>query len=229
MRARILLVEDEPALAKVVSRGLVLEGYGVDIAVNGHDGLRLATEETYDLIVLDWMLPGLDGLTLCRRLRDRRSTVPILMLTAKDEIPDRVAGLETGADDYLTKPFDFTELKARIAALLRRGRYQRRRLLTFGELTVDTEQREVAYAGSPLLLTPKEYELLELLATRTGHVVDRELLTTRLWPDYETSSNNLEVLVASLRRKLEDDNRPRLLHTVHRRGYRFDDPGEPDS
>jgi len=229
MRAKILLVEDEPTLGKAIARGLVLDGFGVDVATDGTEGLRLATEETYDLLILDWMLPGLDGLELCRRLRDKRSTVPILMLTAKDDVPDKVAGLETGADDYLTKPFDFTELKARIAALLRRGRYQRRRTLTFGSLTVDTEQRTAAFDGATILLTPKEYELLELLATRTGQVVDRELLTTRLWPDYETSSNNLEVLVASLRRKLEGDQRPRMLHTVHRRGYRFDHPVESDS
>jgi DNA-binding response OmpR family regulator len=226
MRARILLVEDEAQLAKMLGRGLELDGYGVEIATNGIDGLRLATEESYDLLILDWMLPGMDGITICRRLRDRRSTVPILMLTARDDVPDRVAGLETGADDYLTKPFDFTELKARIAALLRRGRYQRRRILTFGELRVDTEDRTVAYAGEPVPTTPKEYELLALLCTRAGQVVERDYLIARLWPDTETSSNNLEVLVASLRRKLEAEGRPRLLHTAHRRGYRFDDPGD---
>ena len=231
MRGRILLVEDEAMLAKMVARGLRNDGYHVEVATDGPTGLDRAVEDDWDLILLDWMLPGLDGLALCRRIRDRRDPVPVLMLTARDDVRDRIKGLDTGADDYLAKPFDFDELRARIAALLRRGRMQRRRVLVLGPLAIDMEARAARWSDAPLALTPKEYDLLELLASREGAVVDREVLMARLWPDADTGSNNLEVLVGSLRRKLETDGRPRLVQTAHRRGYllvRPDAPGPVD-
>ncbi|MFM7321138.1 MAG: response regulator transcription factor [Armatimonadota bacterium] len=229
MRGRILVVEDETTLARMVARGLQGDGYHVEVANDGVSGLARAVEDDWDLLLLDWMLPGIDGPTVCRRLRDRRDPVPILMLTARDDVRDRIQGLDTGADDYLAKPFDFDELRARIAALLRRGRLQRRRLLTLGALRIDTDSRVAHWNDSPLPLTPKEYDLVEILATREDTVVDREVLMARLWPEADTASNNLEVLVAAVRRKLECDGRPRTIHTAHRRGYLLKRPEAVDT
>lgn len=219
MHGRILIVEDEAPLAKMVALGLQKDGYTVETAPDGITGLQMALDHPYDLILLDLMLPGLDGWGVCRRLRDRRSPVPILMLTARDEVEDRVKGLETGADDYLPKPFAFAELRARIAALLRRERLQRRRVLQVADLRIDTQAKQVSRDGQPVSLTPKEYELLEILAGREGQVVERDALMARLWPEADTVSNSLEVHVAALRRKIESGRDARLIHTVHRRGY----------
>lgn len=221
MRGRILLVEDEGALARMICKGLQSDGYHVEVAADGPTGLARAIDDDWDVLLLDWMLPGIDGLTLCQRIRDRRNPVPVLMLTARDDVRDRIRGLDTGADDYLVKPFDFDELRARISALLRRGRRQRRRTLEVGPLRIDTEHRTAFWTDHAIALTPKEYDLLEILALREGMVVEREALMARLWPEADTASNNLEVLVAAVRRKLECDARPRLVHTAHRRGYRL--------
>lgn len=231
---RLLLIEDEAPLGRLVVSGLELAGYSVDWCKTGTDGYEKAKTNEYAAILLDLMLPGMDGWTVCRRLRDRRLTTPILMLTALDEIDERVRGLEMGADDYLPKPFAFDELKARIAALIRRSQNQgqRRRRLRIADLEIDTEKREAKRSDMILSLTPREYDLLEKLARREGYAVTREEILTG-WGDGMASLNTVDVHIAALRRKV-DANRPaeeRLIQTVHRRGYALRSPqteGEPN-
>ncbi len=217
---RLLLIEDEILLGRVVVQGLELARYEVTWCQSGTEGYERACEGGWSAILLDLMLPGRDGWSICRGLRDRRDATPILMLTARDDIDDRVRGLELGADDYLVKPFAFPELRARIAALIRRGRGQRRRCIHVGELEIDTEVREVTRAGELLTLTPREYDLLEVLASREGHVVSKETILD-LWGDWESTPNTVEVHLAALRRKLEPE---KLIQTIHRRGYLLRDP-----
>lgn len=227
--ARLLLIEDEALLARLIVQGLEMARYEVDWCANGAEGFTRACEGGYAVILLDLMLPGLDGWSICRRLRDRRDTTPILMLTALEEVEERVRGLEMGADDYLPKPFAFDELKARVAALIRRDRAQRRRRLRIADLEIDTQAREVTRAGKTLFLTPREYDLLEALAGREGYVVSREAVLA-LWGDNESGSNTVDVHLAALRRKI-DANRSeakKLIHTVHRRGYTLRDPDRKD-
>lgn len=217
-------------LGRLVSQGLELARYQVDWCRNGNEGYEKACEGGYSVILLDLMLPGTDGWTICRRLRDRRDPTPILMLTALDEVEERVRGLNTGADDYLPKPFAFEELQARVAALIRRGRIQRRRKIKVANLEIDTELQEVMMAGKPLSLTPREYDLLVVLAGREGHIVSREAILGA-WGDQDTASNTVDVHVAALRRKVDAD-RPeeqKLIHTVHRRGYILRDDTSEDA
>jgi DNA-binding response OmpR family regulator len=216
---RILLIEDEAPLAGVVKMGLENSHYTVDWFENGREGYEAAVETPYDLILLDLMLPGLDGWSICRKLRDRRSTTPILMMTALGDVDERVRGLDMGADDYLPKPFAFPELRARVAALLRRERTHRRRVLRIDDLEIDTEAREVKRAGRPVNLTPREYELLEGLATREGQVVSREMILERIWIDADTVSNTVDVHIGTLRKKIDGGRAVPLIHTIHRRGY----------
>lgn len=207
-------------LGRLVSQGLELARYQVDWCQNGQVGYEKALDGGYAVILLDLMLPGLDGWSICRRLRDRRDTTPILMLTALDEVDERVRGLNTGADDYLPKPFAFEELQARVAVLIRRNQVQRRRRIKVADLEIDTESQEVMRGGKALSLTPREYELLVTLAGREGHIVSREAILSA-WGDYDTASNTVDVHIAALRRKVDAD-RPddqKLIHTVHRRGY----------
>lgn len=217
---QILLVEDEMALGRLVSQGLELAGYQVTWCRDGLEGFEKALEGGWAVILLDIMLPGLDGWGICRRLRDRRITTPILMLTALDEVDERVKGLNLGADDYLGKPFAFTELQARIAALIRRERPQRRRHIKLADLEIDTEAQAATRAGQPLALTPREYELLVTLASREGHVISREAILAA-WGDPDSASNTVDVHVAALRRKVDSgrSEEEKLIHTVHRRGY----------
>lgn len=217
---RVLLIEDELALGRLISQGLELAGYQVTVCRNGVEGFERACEGGWTVILLDVMLPGMDGWGVCRRLRDRRNTTPILMLTALDEVDERVKGLNLGADDYLVKPFAFEELQARVAALIRRERQQRRRHIKVADIEIDTEAQEATRAGQALSLTPREYELLATLASREGHVVSREAILAA-WGDPDSASNTVDVHVAALRRKI-DGGRPeeeKLIHTVHRRGY----------
>src|ERR1051325_4109850 len=167
---KILVIEDESEIADVIRRGLEEARYSVEVAEDGETGLGLALEEPYSLIILDLMLPGLDGWQICHRLLARRSTVPILMLTARDAVDDRVRGLEMGADDYLPKPFVFRELKARVLALLLRDRIHKEKTLQIADMEIDTEAQRVTRAGQEIVLTQREYRLLEALATREGHV-----------------------------------------------------------
>ena len=218
---RILLVEDEVPIAEVIARGLTQAGYAVEIAATGRAGLEKAETGLYALILLDIMLPGLDGWEICKRLRARKITTPILMLTARDAISDRVRGLETGADDYLPKPFDFAELLARVRALLRRDRLHKTNVIHVGDLTIDTRLRHVVRAGKEVALTPREYSLLEALAGHEGQTLTREVILERVWLDEESYSNTVDAYIHLLRRKLDTDHPVKLLHTVHGVGYRL--------
>jgi two-component system response regulator MprA len=219
MKERILIIEDDEAILKVLRRVLTYEGYQVDTALDGQSGLNMVRDVLPDLIVLDWMLPGMDGLEVCRRLRAAGS-LPILMLTAKDTIQDRVQGLDAGADDYLVKPFELDELLARIRALLRRTQTDRAQVLTFADLALDISTRQASRKGRLISLTAKEYELLELFLRHPRQVLTREMIFDRVWGyDFGGESNVLDVYIRYLRQKLEEGGEIRLLHTVRGVGY----------
>ncbi len=222
---RILVVEDEHRLAAVLKQGLLEQGYAVDVAHDGEVGLGLAELEPYDLLVLDVMLPGLDGLALCRRLRAKGRHMPVLLLTARDAVDDRVTGLDSGADDYLTKPFAFRELLARVRALLRREGRSRDPLLRAGDLTLDPATREVRRGGRTVELTSKEYAVLEYLLHHPNRVLTRTQIAEHVWDyDFVAMSNVIDVYIRSLRRKLDDNDESRLLHTVRGAGYQLRSP-----
>jgi DNA-binding response OmpR family regulator len=221
MSSKILLVEDEPQIAAFIRRGLQREGYNVIVAADGENGLDLAFAELPDLIILDVMLPGIDGLSVCRQIREGELQTPILMLTAKDAVPDRVAGLEAGADDYLVKPFAFEELLARVRALgRRRAPIESDAPLIFGDLTLDPTTRMARRGERNIELTAKEYDLLELFMRHPKQVLTRDQIYDRIWGyDFGGESNIIEVYIRYLRSKLEANNEPRLLHTVRGVGY----------
>ena len=224
---RLLLIEDDRKAARLLAKGLQEEGFVVDVAPTGEDGEEKAAVNEYDLIVLDWLLPGKDGLAVCRALRERRSSIPILMLTARDSVADRVSGLSTGADDYLTKPFAFAELLARIRALLRRSRVAQPAVLRVADLTLDPATRRVTRGDGPVMLTPREYAILEALMRNAGEVVSRTRLTERVWDDAsEVLDNLLDVHVSHLRNKIDHGASVPLIHTIRGVGYRL---GPPDS
>jgi two-component system copper resistance phosphate regulon response regulator CusR len=217
---RILVAEDDPLLARSLAKGLRERAHVVDIASDGEAALVQGVVNEYDAIVLDVMLPRRDGLDVARALRGREVQSPILMLTARDRVGDKVAGLDAGADDYLTKPFEFEELVARLRALHRRAPSIAPELLTVGDLEVDTRQQAATRGGRPLALTAKEYVMLEYLARRAGEVVSRADISAHLWDDnHDPSSNALEVYVARLRRKLDEGASRPLLHTRRGAGY----------
>jgi two-component system, OmpR family, response regulator MprA len=219
MNERILIIEDDLDILKVLQRGLAYEGYTVDVATDGRTGLNLARDHHPDLVILDWMLPGMDGLEVCRRLR-LQSGLPILMLTAKDTIQDRVQGLDAGADDYIVKPFNLDELTARIRALFRRTQTERNQVYTFADLIMDSDSRQVTRGKRLVPLTAKEYELLELFLRHPRQVLTREVIFDRVWGyDFGGESNVLEVYIRYLRQKLEAENESRLIHTVRSVGY----------
>lgn len=222
---RILIVEDEHKLARLLKRGLEEESYAVDVAYDGEDGLGMAELEPYDLVLLDVMLPKLDGLAVARRLRARHRTMPILMLTARDAVDDRVAGLDSGADDYLVKPFAFRELLARVRALLRRDGLSKDPVLRLADLEVDTVAHEVRRAGKPIELTSKEYAVLEYFVRNPNRVLTRTQIAEHVW-DYSfvAMSNVVDVYVRYLRRKLNDMREPRLLQTIRGTGYKLKAP-----
>ncbi len=218
--ARILVIDDDPKIRSVVRRGLVYEGFRVTDAGSGEEGLDKARDQTPDLVVLDLMLPGIDGLEVCRRLRDAGDEVAILMLTARDEVKDRVEGLETGADDYLVKPFSFEELLARVRALLRRRPTQSGEVLRFGDLELDVDAREARRSDRPISLTTTEFNLLLLLMRHPRKVLTRDIIMDRVWSyDFGGESNVLEVYIRYLRNKLEASGEQRLIHTVRGSGY----------
>lgn len=219
MREHILVIEDDESILQFLRRGLTYEGYRVDTAEDGQGGLRIARETPPDLVILDWMLPGMDGLEVCHRLR-AASDVPILMLTAKDTVADRVDGLDAGADDYLIKPFDFDELLARIRALLRRIKSEGPEVLSFKDLRLDTGTHQAFRGEKPIELTAKEYELLELFLRHPRQVLTRELIYDRVWNyDFGGESNIIEVYVRYIRQKTESEGESRLIHTVRGVGY----------
>ncbi len=218
---RVLLVEDEPAAAQMLAKGLREHAYAVDISCDGEDAsFRLATTD-YDAVILDVMLPGKDGLKISREARDSGSAVPILMLTARDAVQARIAGLDSGADDYLTKPFDFGELLARLRALIRRGvRVPLPEHLHIGPLELDTRARQVVRAGRIVPLTTREYSLLEYLARRAGQVVGRADIAEHVWDEsYDPLSNVIDVYIQRLRRKIDDPTRDSLIRTRRGEGY----------
>ena len=223
---RILAVDDDPRILDLLRRGLVYEGYHVDTAADGPAALATARDNPPDLVVLDWMLPGLDGLEVCRRLR-AASDVPILLLTARGGVPDRVTGLDSGADDYLVKPFNFDELLARVRALLRRRQATATpQLLRFGKLTLDPAARQVTYDAQSIELSAKEFDVLELLMRHPRQVVTRETFYDRIWGyDFGGESNILEVYIRYLRAKMEKVGGAGLIQTVRGVGYVLREPG----
>lgn len=219
MSARVLVIEDDEAILKLLRRGLAYEGYQVDTAMDGQSGLTLARDNPPDLVVLDLMLPGIDGLEVCRRLR-AGGPVPILILTAKESINDRIQGLDVGADDYMTKPFNLDELLARARALLRRAQPSRPQVLRFADLTLDTGTRQASRGDRMISLTAKEYELLELFMRHPRQVLTRDTIFDRVWGyDFGGESNIIEVYIRYLRQKLEENGESRLVHTVRGMGY----------
>ncbi len=222
---RLLLVEDDAKLSATLARGLRAEGYAVDVAVTGEGALFQARVHDYDALVLDVMLPGPDGLAVCRMLREEGRWSPVLMLTARDGVADRIRGLDVGADDYLVKPFDFGELVARLRALLRRGAPERPSVLVVGDLEVDPAARTVVRSGRVVRLTAREFAVLELLVRRAGEVVSRTALLDHVWDEhYEGSGNVVDVYVGYLRRKLEIPFGRPLIRTVRGAGYVVDPP-----
>jgi DNA-binding response OmpR family regulator len=219
---RILLVEDDAKAARLLARGLEEEGFVVDIAGSAEQGDELAFVTDYDLIVLDWLLPGKTGLALCADLRRRGTETPILMLTARDALADRVAGLNTGADDYLTKPFAFEELLARSRALLRRSELTRPPVLRVGELSLDPTTHVAMRGDATLELTPKEEAILEILLRHAGEVVSRSRLAEQVWKtDLIAIDNLIDVHISKLRRKVDGPGQPALIQTVRGRGFRL--------
>lgn len=217
---RLLVVEDEPRIAQFIRRGLEEEQHAVDVAPDGDDALLLATMNEYDVILLDVLLPRKNGLAVCRELRDRRIVTPILMLTAKDSVEDKVAGLAIGADDYLTKPFSFDELLARINALVRRQLLDRSPLLQVGDLTLDRLTRVVKRGEVAIDLTNKEFALLAFLMLRPGQVLTRTQIAQNIWDmDFDNESNVIDVYVRYIRKKIDVGGARPLIHTVRGAGY----------
>ena len=222
MKAHILIVDDDPRITDLLRRVLAYEGYSVASAASGSEALNRSLERPPDMVVLDIMLPGLDGLEVAQRLRVAGDNVPILMLTARDTVADRVKGLETGADDYLVKPFAPEELVARVKALLRRSQEERHEVLRYADVELDTGTRVAHRGAREIDLSPTEYELLALFVRRPRQVLTREIILDRVWGmDFEGSSNVMEVYIGYLRTKLEAEGESRLIHTVRGVGYVF--------
>lgn len=216
----ILIVEDEKKVASFIQRGLAAEHYSVDVAYDGEEGLTRLFDGEYDLVILDVMLPKRDGLSLLREARARGAQLPILLLTARDTLLDKVAGLNQGADDYLTKPFAFEELLARVRALLRRGAPSQPATLTVADLSLDPVTRQVTRAGKKIELTAKEFALLEFFLRHPGRVLSRVLIAQHVWGvDFDTFTNVIDVYVKYLRKKIDADFEPKLIHTVRGAGY----------
>lgn len=217
---RILIVEDELRLAKVIKKGLEEDGFAVDLAHDGEEGLYLAGSEEYDLILLDVMLPKIDGVTLCKQLRDKNIQTPVLMLTAKTTLEDKVAGLDSGADDYLAKPFAFLELRSRIHALIRRSNGSASSVLKIADLELDPLKHICSRADKNKSLTPKEFAILEFLLRHQNEVVTRTMITEHVWDyNFDGMSNIVDVFMATLRKKIDSGAVIKLIHTIHGVGY----------
>jgi two-component system OmpR family response regulator len=222
---RLLLVEDDAKLARALERGLRREGYAIDLADNGDDALSQAIANDYDVVVLDVMLPGPDGFAVCEAMRERERWSPVLMLTARDQVKDRIRGLDAGADDYLVKPFEFGELLARLRALTRRRPPERPTVLKVGELRVDPAKRRVTMAGEEVALTVREFALLDFLARHAGEVLSRESLLAHVWDSPNDGSTNVvDVYVGYLRNKLERPFDRKLIRTVRGIGFMLETP-----
>ena len=217
---RILIVEDETSLADILKKGLEEEGYAVDVAYDGEEGRYLAENEPSDVIILDIMLPRIDGMTILKSIRKKGIMTPVILLTAKDAVIDKVSGLDGGADDYLTKPFSFDELLARMRALLRRNAGVTTSLITIGDLTIDSAAHEVQRAGRRMLLSSREYALLEFMAINRNTVLSRTALTEHLYnQDFDLDSNVIDVFINRLRNKIDRGYTTQLIHTVRGAGY----------
>ena len=225
---KILIVEDEPKTGEYLQQGLTEAGFVVDLARNGLDGLHLGTTEPYDLIILDVMLPDLDGWRLLQALREAGKQAPVLFLTARDSVDDRVKGLEIGADDYLVKPFAFAELLARVRTLLRRGATSSiETTLRVADLELDLMRRRATRAGQRIQLTAKEFALLELLIRHQSEVLPRSLIASQVWDmNFDSDSNVIDVAIRRLRGKIDDAFQPKLIHTVRGMGYMIDAASE---
>ncbi len=222
---KILIVEDEPKTGEYLRQGLSEAGFVVDLARDGLDGLHLATTSDYDLLVLDVMLPRMDGWAVLQALRASGRQMPVLFLTARDQVEDRVRGLELGADDYLVKPFAFAELLARVRTLLRRGRSKEAEILTAADLEIDLLRRRVKRSGARIDLTAKEFALLELLVRRQGEVLPRSLIASQVWDmNFDSDTNVIEVAVRRLRAKVDEPFEPKLIRTVRGMGYVLEVP-----
>jgi two-component system copper resistance phosphate regulon response regulator CusR len=221
---RLLLIEDDVPNAAIIRRCLEEEGYSVDIARDGVSGLKMALTDAYAVIVLDLMLPGLDGWSVCEKLRRQRIGTPVLMLTARGDVRDRVRGLDTGADDYLAKPFDFSELLARLRALRRRDKIHKGRHICIAHLEIDTAARRVTCAGREVALAAQEYALLELLARNEGRALSRDVIMSSVWKNEDSYSNSVDVHIGILRKKIDTPNQAPLIHTVRRVGYMIKRP-----
>ncbi|NIQ02268.1 MAG: heavy metal response regulator transcription factor [Nitrospinaceae bacterium] len=217
---RILIVEDEKKVAGFIKKGLEEETYAVDVAYDGEDGYHLARVNQYDLMILDLMLPKMEGLEVLSRLRDEKVNIPILLLTAKDEVEDKVTGLNKGADDYLTKPFAFSELLARVRSLLRRGQVETKTELNVGDLTLNLVSHKVVRNGEEIELTGKEYSLLEYFMRNEGKVLTRTMIAEHVWDyNFDTFTNVIDVYVNHLRKKIDKKFSTKLLHTLRGVGY----------
>ncbi len=217
---RILVVEDEKKIADFIKRGLKEEGYAVDVAYDGEEGHFLAKTNNYDLILLDLMLPKMDGITLCKTLKEEGVTAPIIMITAKGAVKDKVTGLDAGADDYLTKPFAFEELLARIRAVSRKKESKEATKLEVEDLVLDLVTHKVSRAGHEITLTGKEYALLEYLMRNSGSIVTRTMISEHVWDvDFDTFTNVIDVYINYLRNKIDANSKNKLIHTVRGRGY----------
>lgn len=217
---RILIVEDDPDMARFITRGLTEQGYAVDPVVSGEEALERAAITAYDLVILDVMIPAPNGFEVSRQLRGQSVDVPILMLTARDAVADRVEGLDAGADDYLVKPFEFAELLARVRALLRRRGTPHHPVIEVADMRIDTRSHRVTRAGEELALTTKEYALLEFLAVNAGRVMGREEIAEHVWnEEFDPFTNLIEVYVGRLRRIIDRDRTPKLIHTIRGSGY----------
>jgi heavy metal response regulator len=217
---RILVIEDEDKVADFIKRGLKEEGYAVDVASDGEEGYYQATTNFYDLILLDLMLPKLDGLSLCRKLRQEDNHTPIIMLTAKDSIKDKVKGLDSGADDYLAKPFSFEELLARIRVILRKGKSLQPTKLQVGDLVLDLLSHKAWRGAEEIALTTKEYALLEYLMRNAGSIITRTMISEHVWDiNFDTFTNVIDVYVNYLRNKIDKGRKKKLIHTIRGRGY----------
>lgn len=224
---RILLIEDEQKMLASLKQGVEEQGYTVDTANNGEDGLHWALNFSYDVIVLDIMLPKKDGLTVCKELRDQRITTPILMLTALDTVDNRVEGLDHGADDYLVKPFAFREFLARIRALSRRDTYQKSAVMLVGDLQLDTRTHKAQRGNQVIELSTKEYALLEFLMRHPNQVLSRSVIAEHLWSyDYMPDSNVVDVYIRYLRKKIDDNYETKYIHTIRGSGYQLVDPDQ---
>lgn len=219
---RVLIIEDERRLSNIIKKGLVEDGFAVDQAFDGEEGLFLAESESYDLIILDLTLPKLDGMSVCRELRKKNIKFPILMLTAKIAIEDKITGLDMGADDYMTKPFSFLELRSRIHALIRRSQQQASSYFVIADLEVETLKHEIKREGKNISLTPKEFAILEFLLHHKDEVVSRTMILEHVWDyNFDGMSNIVDVFIATLRKKIDGGHKQKLIHTIHGAGYKL--------